>query len=77
MATDLDTLMDILPDELGEKDLDAIIAFHREQRAKRESGISTKASREAGPKQKISVDILSGLLKDKVKPAGAVVKRRI
>ncbi len=74
MATELDTLMDILPDELGAKNIDALIAYHRDQRAKRESGV--KVTKEAGPKQKLGEDILGSLLKDRPKTE-VVVKRRI
>ena len=75
MASELDTLMDLDPLELTAKDLDKVVAYHRESRAKRESGV--KPSREAGPKLKISSDILDGLLKDKPKAAEPTLKRRI
>lgn len=74
MATNLDTLMDEDPLNLTAENLDQIVAIHRDQRAKRESGV--KPSKESGPKLKLSQDILGSLLKDKPK-AEVVVKRRI
>lgn len=74
MASELDTLMDLDPLSLTADNLDKIIAYHREARAKRESGV--KPSRESGPKLKISADLLGGLLKDKPK-VETTIKRRL
>ena len=72
--SELDILMDTDPLDLTADGLDKIVAYHRDARAKRESGV--KATRESGPKMKLSEDILSGLLKDKPK-VETVIKRRI
>jgi hypothetical protein len=76
---DIDYLMTLDPMELstkpntpGRRKLDAIIAYHRNQRAKKESG--TKGSRpkkDQGPKVVLDLEKLG--LKPKVEP----IKRRI
>lgn len=74
MATELDLLMDEDPLNLTAENLDQIVAIHREQRQKRESGV--KPTKESGPKLKLSNDILGTMLKDKPKNE-VVIKRRI
>lgn len=72
MANELDELMDLDPLELSAKDLDSIIAYHRQKRADRADGIKPK--RESGPKVGLG-DLVKGMIKEpKVE---VTVKRRI
>ena len=48
MANEIDELMSMDPLEMAAKDIDAIIAYHRKNRANAEAGIKPK--KEAGPK---------------------------
>ena len=63
MANEIDTLMDLDPMQMSDKDLDAIIQYHRNNRANSEAGIKPK--KESGPKQSLDLAKL-GLIK---KPA--------
>lgn len=83
VINDIDALMDLDPLELGTRELDAIIAYHRKKRAEREAlppgtrgKRTTKASKDTG-----GSSALSNLVKTMVlnSPAAekTIVKRRI
>lgn len=72
MATDLDTLMDLDPLSLTKDPaaLDAIIAYHRNNRARAEAE-GPKGRRKAGPAPKGRIDLTSliqGMAKPKAEP---------
>lgn len=77
MPNDLDTLMSRMEEinskaatELTPSDIDTIIEYHRDQRAR-------KAKGEKAPATKTSVDISSIMNKLTAKPAAEPIKRRI
>lgn len=67
MATEIDMLMDLDPLEMTSKDIDAIIAYHRNNRA-RES-VDGKMVKPKGPATKVSVN-LGDLIKGMTAKAG-------
>lgn len=69
MSNEIDILMDLDPLEMTVTDIDAIIAYHRKNRANAEAGIKPK--KETGPKQKLDLVAL-GLIK-----APTLIKRRV
>jgi len=69
LSSDLEILMSEDPLDLTKKDIDAIIAIHRNYRANKEAGIKPK--RERGPTQKIDLKAL-GLIKDKPKVTSSI-----
>lgn len=74
--SDLDDLMarlDADPTMPHPGDLDTLIAYYRNLRAKKESGNYTRAKKPSGPKQEINLEKL-GLVKPAV-PSG--FKRRV
>lgn len=78
MATEIDLLMDLDPLEMSSKDIDAIIAYHRNNRAKENaSGRMEKPKAAAGPK----LDLMSLLTPKKAdgeappKPQGGGIRR--
>ena len=73
MANNIDTLMDLYPDKMTKDDIDAIIAYHRQNRAHSEAGIKPK--KETGPKVKLDLEAM-GLIKPKP-PAITLGKRRL
>lgn len=69
---DIDLLMSLDPLEYTDKDIDIIIAYHRNQRAMRESGVrGAKAKKDTGPKTTIDLEKLG------LKPAAPKITRRI
>lgn len=69
---DVDLLMSLDPLELTKQDLDVIIAYHRNQRALRESGArGAKPKKDAGPSQKLDLEKLG------LKPAAPKLNRRV
>ncbi len=72
---DIDTLMARDPLDLSSQDIDAIIAFHRAQRARRAAGEKpTKPKATAAPEP---VGSLTDLLKDKLTKPFTKIERRI
>lgn len=71
-ANDIDLLMSLDPLQLSEQDLKAIIAYHRNQRALRESGArGSRAKKDTGPTAKIDLADLG------LKPAAPKLVRRV
>lgn len=70
MANEIDALMDLDPDKMTKSDIDAIIVYHRNNRANAEAGIKPKKT--SGPKQTLDLSKL-GLIK---KPVAVPVSRR-
>jgi len=68
---DIDLLMSLDPLQLTKMDLDAIIAYHRNQRALRESG-----ARGAKPKKDQGPSVALDLEKLGLKPATPKINRR-
>lgn len=55
---DIDLLMSLDPLDMSKQDIDKIIAYHRNQRALKESGARTRAKKDTGPSQKIDLQKL-------------------
>ena len=71
-VNDIDLLMSLDPLEMTKLDIDKIIAYHRNQRALRESGVRTsRAKKDTGPKTSINLEKLG------LKIAAPVIKRRV
>jgi hypothetical protein len=69
---DIDLLMSLDPLEYTSKDIDVIIAYHRNQRAMRESGArGAKPKKDKGPTQALDLTKLG------LKPVGPALKRRV
>ena len=62
MPNEIDTLMALDPLELSAQDIDAIIAYQRQARARREAGGKTKRTASDAPKQSLDLAAL-GLIK--------------
>lgn len=74
MANEIDLLMDLDPLSMSARDIDSIIAYHRQNRANAEAGIKPK--KETGPK--VSLDsVMGSLLAAKPKAPTVLVKRRV
>lgn len=73
MSNEIDILMDEDPLGLTKPKIDAIIAYHREYRAKRAEG-GPRAKRDTGPKLGLG-DLVKGMVG--TKPQAPVVKRRL
>lgn len=73
MANEIDILMDKDPMKLGERDLDHIIAFHRNNRATTEAKAKAKPT---GPGPKIDIMELMGKKEPEAGPkAGGGIRR--
>lgn len=71
-TNDIDLLMSLDPLEYSKQDIDIIIAYHRNQRAMRESGVKRgKAKKDTGPKTSIDLEKLG------LKPTAPKLIRRI
>lgn len=71
-TNDIDLLMSLDPLELTKQDLDIIIAYHRNQRALRESGVKgSRAKKDLGPSTKLDLEKLG------LKPAAPKLVRRV
>ena len=70
MMSDLDLLMDLDPLSLSDADIDAIVAYHRNIRAK-------KAAGEKPTKPKVDVSSAVSSILNKIKPAETKPVRRI
>lgn len=68
--SDLDLLMDLDPLSLSDADIDAIVAYHRNIRAK-------KAAGEKPTKPKVDVSATVSSILNKIKPAETKPVRRI
>lgn len=71
---DIDALMSIDPLDLSAQDLDAIIQYQRNMRAKRESGVRTRKPKPEGPMVKLDLSKL-GLIKTPTN--NTVIRRRV
>lgn len=69
MPTDLDALMDLDPLSLSDRDIDAIIAYHRNNRAR--EGADGKMAKPKGTATKAKLD-LADLIKGIAEPAPKV-----
>jgi len=72
-TNDIDMLMSLDPLQYTHKDIDVIIAYHRNQRAIRESGggRASRAKKDTGPSQKLDLEKLG------LKPAAPKLVRRV
>ena len=73
MANEVDSLMDLDPLSLTASDIDAIIAYHRKNRANAAAGI--KAKKETGPKKDLS-EALKGMFAEAPAPVVTGIRRR-
>lgn len=74
MSSEIDTLMDLDPLELSAKNIDEIIAYHRQRRAEREAG-GGRAKKDTGPKLSLG-NLVKEMTKD-VPKQEVIIKRRI
>lgn len=76
MSNEIDILMDLDPLSLTRANVDDIIAYHREARARKaEGGGRSRAKKDTGPKLALG-DLVKSMVADKA-PAQPLVKRRI
>ena len=74
MANEVDSLMDLDPLDLTAENIDAIIAYHRKNRANAAAGI--KAKKETGPKKDLS-EALKGMFAEATPaPVSTGIRRR-
>jgi len=70
-SNDIDLLMSKDPLDMSDLDIDAIIAYNRNQRAVKEAGGTRKARKAAGPSDKLDLGKLG------LKPIAPKITRRI